>query len=73
MVFCTKKMMGFDGLSGDSLSSSLSDKVRAHFAKKYQICPLFAGTSRNIYPLATVQGCLATTFRCSFHLWQQIM
>ena len=32
-----------------------------------------AGTSRNIYPLAEVQGCLATTFRCSFHLWQQIM
>ena len=34
---------------------------------------LRAGTSRNIYPLAAMQGCLATTFHCSFHLWQQIM
>ena len=34
---------------------------------------LLAGTSRNVYPLAAVQGCLVTTFRCSFHLWQQIM
>ena len=34
---------------------------------------LLAGTSRNIYPLAAVQGCLATTFHCSFHLWQQII
>ena len=39
----------------------------------HELTPLFAGTSRNIYPLAAVQGCLATTFRCSFHLWQQIM
>ena len=34
---------------------------------------LFAGTSRHIYPLATVQVVLQLLFRSSFQLWQQIM
>ena len=39
----------------------------------FSLLALLTGMSRNIYPLAAVQGCLATTFRCSFALWQQIM
>ena len=34
---------------------------------------LLAGMSRNIYPIAAVQGRLSTNFRCSSHLWQQII
>ena len=53
-----------------SLTTSLGgSKFQILFANN----SLLAGMSRNIYPLAAVQGFHATTFRCSFHLWQQIM
>ena len=58
-------------------TSSQSVRKRARSGKNSflprQMRSLLAGTSRNIYPLAAVQGCLATTFLRSFHLWQQIM
>ena len=61
-----------DGESGNGQDEELKKKVSNSLVKS-SWGTLFAGMSRNIYPLAAVQVVLRLLLCCSFQLWQQIM